>query len=376
VKVALVTNVLASYRVPCFRQLARLLEGRVEYFVMTESLADRDYVMSSEDPSDLTITPLAARRRWQRNLFDDIHLNDVRPILEGDFDVVILGGWAEPTLLLLWLRLLARRTRVLVWSESTNVDLARSWPKEALKRLILRGVAGCIVPGSRAGAYCEQLGVDPSRVFVAPNASDRSFFRSRADQLLETRAQLREEQHLDTLTLLFVGRLTHEFKCIGVLPEAVAALEARGLRVSMLIVGAGPDGDWCRERASALGCRDVRFLGSLDRDELCRVYAAADLLIAPGRSDPWGFVINEAMEFGLPIVASDCVGAAADLIDEGSNGSIVPVGDAVALANAVAEICADEARRVEMGRASREKIASFGPEHWAEGVATAIDRVL
>ncbi len=374
-KVALVTNVMASYRVPCFRELAQRLEGRIQFFLMTESLEDREYVMASEDSTDLPAVVLKIRRRWQRDLFDDVHLNDIQPVLAGGFDVVILGGWSEPTLLLLWLRLLVRRTRVLIWSESTAIDLTRSAKNEWIKRLLLRGIAGCIVPGTRAGQYCEQLGVEEDRIFIAPNATDRKYFGDQANRLLPERARLREAMHLEHPTLLFVGRLTHEFKCIGVLPEAVAKLDARGLYFSMLIVGDGPDREWCQQQARELGCRDFRFIGPLGHDELCRYYAASDVLIAPGRSDPWGFVVNEAMEFSLPVVASSAVGAGADLVQPGKNGSIVPVGDSDALADAVADICRDEQRRLEMGRASRERIAAFSPANWADAVVSAVDRV-
>jgi len=70
-------------------------------------------------------------------------------------------------------------------------------------------------------------------------------------------------------------------------------------------------------------------------------------------------VVNEAMASGLAVVVSDQVGASADLVSEGHNGFVVPVGDAAALSERLVEVLSSDERRLEMGRKSREMIS-----HW------------
>ena len=376
-RVALVTNVLASYRVPCFAELASRLPDTFRIFLMSESLAEREAVLARGAGSDLPIEVLAKRRTFGRRDFDDVHLNDVGSVLAFDPDVVILGGWAEPTLLWLWARLLFKpRVRTLVWTESTRVDLERNAVREWIKRRILQGVDGALVPGTEAKRYCETLGLASRKIHVAPNATDRAFFRGWADRLLPERQALRSEFGFDAFTLLFVGRLTEAFKNVSILPEIVGRLEARGHRITLVVVGEGPDRDRVEEGIARHECRDVRLVGALEHEELARFYAAADVLVVPSRSDPWGFVLNEAMEFGLPIMATDAVGAGADLIVDGGNGRRIPVGDAEGFAEGIEWLLVDEARLAEQREASRRRIEAQSPEAWATGVLAAVASVL
>jgi glycosyltransferase involved in cell wall biosynthesis len=349
------------------------MPGQIDIFLLAEQMKHRHYVLAStENRLPLTYLP---GWRWHHPPDDDRHLNDVRPILRGGYDVLILSAWDEPTYLLLWAWALARRIKVLFWIESTAYDYERSGVKEAYKRLLLKGAAGCIVPGQRAQAYCQQLGVLEERIFIAPNAVDRSYFRARAEALLPKREVMRSETALRTLIVLFVGRLVDAFKDVSTLIRACAQLERRGLSLSLLLAGDGPDREHYQKLAQQERLADVRFLGILDHDTLCRYYAMADVLILPSRSEPWGFVLNEGMEFALPLIVSEAVGAGPDLVQEGKNGFIVPVSDPTALAEALERLASDDALRRRMGEASQAILQNFSPEHWAEGVLQAVESV-
>src|SRR5262249_44268292 len=182
-RLAIVTNVLAHYRVPCFRRLAEALPGQVTFFLLSQRMDHRAYVMAAGEAQ--TGLPVVALRgiKWARPPYDDVHLSDVRPVLHGDFDAVVLGAWSEPTYLLLWLLRVLGKRKLRFWIESTEQDRVRGGWREALKRRLLGRAAGCIVPGERARAYCRQLGVPAERITIAPNATDRAYFRAQADRL-------------------------------------------------------------------------------------------------------------------------------------------------------------------------------------------------
>jgi len=373
-RVALVTNVLSHYRVPCFRRLAELLPGAVTFYLLAGGMEHRRYVLADGD-GDLPAVTLSGRR-FRRPPQDDLHWNDVGPLLRARPEVLILGGWSEPTFLHLWLRHLVRRSRVLFWIESTAADRSRRGGRELSKRILLRGAAGCVVPGRRAGEYCRRLGVPAERIFTAPNAVDRSYFRSRAEELLPRRGELRRELGVagNATHFLFVGRLVESIKGVAALIRAVAAVAEGGTPAELTVVGDGPDAGSYRTLAGELGA-PVRFLGTLDHDALCRCYAAADILVLPSRSEVWGLVLNEGMEFGLPLVVSDAVGAGPDLVHPGVNGRVVPAGDADALAEALVDLAADPEARHRMGRASRSIVEGYSPEGWAEGMLRAVRSV-
>jgi glycosyltransferase involved in cell wall biosynthesis len=101
-------------------------------------------------------------------------------------------------------------------------------------------------------------------------------------------------------------------------------------------------------------------------------YAAADVFCLPSAfHETWGIVVNEAMNFSLPIVVSEKVGSARDLVWEGENGHIVPVGNSLELARALANLVANSERRLRYGQRSREIISQWSVGIAVEGLITA-----
>jgi glycosyltransferase involved in cell wall biosynthesis len=211
------------------------------------------------------------------------------------------------------------------------------------------------------------------RIFVAPNATERNFFRGKANELAPQRDRIREEMGLTGFTVLFVGRLVEDLKGVESLLRACAAVDKDGDPLSVLLVGDGPDRHRYERIVNEEGLRSVRFFGTVEKEALCRYYAVADVLVLPSRSESWGFVLNEGMEFGLPLVVSDRVGAAPELLSDGENGFVVPVADVGALTSALRTVSKDPDLRRRMSEASRRIIEGFTPRRWAEGVLSALD---
>ena len=89
--------------------------------------------------------------------------------------------------------------------------------------------------------------------------------------------------------------------------------------------------------------------------------------------EPWGLVINEAMNRGLAVIASDAVGAAAGgLVRDGRNGLVVGAGDSRALAGAIERLAADAPLRARMGANGAEDVLAYSHDAWAEGFSQAL----
>jgi glycosyltransferase involved in cell wall biosynthesis len=116
-------------------------------------------------------------------------------------------------------------------------------------------------------------------------------------------------------------------------------------------------------------------------DELRNFYAAADVLVLPSIAtrtfrEPWGLVVNEAMNRQLPVIASDAVGAAAGgLVRHERNGLIVPAGDPAALAGALGRLAADAALRRRLGAAGAGDVRAYSYDAWAAGFSAALAAV-
>ena len=158
--------------------------------------------------------------------------------------------------------------------------------------------------------------------------------------------------------LLFVGRLV-ERKGVHILLRALARIRAR-VDATLTVIGEGPWAAPLEAEARRLGVDPfVHFAGRVDEEALREAYRTSDLFILPavvdgkGDTEGLGVVLLEALEFGLPLVASD-VGGIPDIVRHGETGLLVQPSDAGALAHAVLRVIEDPAaarERVERGRA-------------------------
>jgi glycosyltransferase involved in cell wall biosynthesis len=356
VRIALLTEIPAPYRVPLFNALAEQPDVELRVFFLAPTDPRRSYRVHDDEhrfeEETLGGFELRLGARW-------IVLSPrVIPALQRFRpDAVIVGGWNQPAFLLalLWGR--ARRKPVVSWVESTARDARSGAPAlELAKRALIRAFEGFVVPGRASADYLGTFGVPPDRIAVAPNAVDPAIFVDRVDRIREGR--LANER----CSFLYTGRLEPE-KNVGALVEAV-----RGLDVELVVAGTGSEEASLRRLAPA----NVRFTGNLDRDELPALYAAADVYVLPSVSEQWGMTLNEAALAALPIVATDAAGATYELVEDGVNGFRIPARDSQALRRALERLATDPPFRVRAGARSRELGRRLSPEAWAESVANFV----
>jgi glycosyltransferase involved in cell wall biosynthesis len=165
--------------------------------------------------------------------------------------------------------------------------------------------------------------------------------------------------------LLAMGRL-HESKAHDVNLMALAQLPDAWL----WIAGVGPQEARLRGMAQALGVQDrVRFLGW--RTDPSALYRAADVCVFPSRYEPLGNVVIQAWAHGLPVVAAASQGPAA-LIEDGTDGLLVPIDDAEALAQGVRKVLAQPMLRSNLIQNGAERVEA----EFAEAAVVARWRAL
>jgi glycosyltransferase involved in cell wall biosynthesis len=121
--------------------------------------------------------------------------------------------------------------------------------------------------------------------------------------------------------------------------------------------------------AKQLAPGQVHFTGFKNQTELPAFY---DLSVIPSLLEPWGLVVNEVMNAGKPVLASDPVGAAAALIEEGVNGEVFPAGDTHRLAELMRDWLSDPASLRVAGQPSLARINQWGFEENLEGLLAAL----
>jgi glycosyltransferase involved in cell wall biosynthesis len=151
------------------------------------------------------------------------------------------------------------------------------------------------------------------------------------------RSPVREEK--SERVFLFSGSLIAR-KGIDLLVAAFARLVREIPNVRLRIVG---DGELRRVSER------VTFVGFKDWHELPREYAAADVLCVPSRYDGWGLVVPEGLASGLPVIATDRMGAALEFVETGRNGWLIPAGDEEALLRVMKEAAVQPLRELREG---------------------------
>jgi glycosyltransferase involved in cell wall biosynthesis len=301
---------------------------------------------------------------WRRR-----NLDVARELLLRPPDVIWAHGYAHLTT---WLAFAAARLRgvpFLIREEQTLLRQRPRW-RRALKamplRILLRSAHGLAV-GEANRDYLLRYGLPQERIFSAPYCVDNATFRRRAADLASSRRALRLSFGVtdDAPVVLFVGKFDPQ-KNVRRLLEAFEVVR-REQDAWLLLVG---DGVMAREiRAQA--AERVLTPGFLNQSEVTRAYAAADILALPSAAETWGLVVNEAMNFGLPVVVSDRVGCGRDLVRDGANGFVVPHDDVAELARALEALVGDADLRRRMGASSRKLVSQYTITACADGIVHA-----
>lgn len=265
----------------------------------------------------------------------------------------------------------ARRARLplILWSSlwANPRSAAHALSFLALQRLY-RSADVVVTYGPHVSAYVEARGAQ--NVHIAPQSVDNVFWSSPdiADPAEPNWPPGTE------VRFLFAGRAARE-KGVRVLLEAWKTSGLCTPSAALVLVGVGSSPPWVPAGGAVNG---VRFLNSVPASELRNFYGAADVLVVPSIStatfrEPWGLVVNEAMNRHLPVIASDAVGAAAGgLVQHERNGLVVPAADAGALANALNRLAGDAPLRTRLGRVGADDVRAYTPEAWAEGFSSAL----
>jgi glycosyltransferase involved in cell wall biosynthesis len=269
----------------------------------------------------------------------------------------------------------ARRARVplILWTSlwAHPRSVAHAFSYLPLRRLY-RSADGVVTYGSHVSAYVRARGA--RNVHVAPQAVDNDFWR--APEIAAPRDP--SWPGAAEAKFMFVGRPARE-KGLQVLLEAWCETGLQAPTAALVLVGVGSSPPWVPPGgAVGKGGDSVVCLEPVPAVELRSLYADSDVLVVPSIPtrtfrEPWGLVVNEAMNRGLPVIASDAVGAAAGgLVRDGKNGLVVPAGDSAALAEAIGRLAADPALRAQLGRAGAEEVRAFSHDAWAKGFSMAL----
>ena len=158
--------------------------------------------------------------------------------------------------------------------------------------------------------------------------------------------------------LLALGRVVDK-KGFDLLLAAFAAMAPERRTADLVIAGSGPALDGLERMAGELGVGgQVHFVGRLSRDDVASAMAGATAFVMPSRLEPFGIVVLEAWRAGVAVVATNR-GGAPEFVDDGETGVLVDPFDTPAFAATLADLLADDGRRLAIGRAGHERVRAY-----------------
>lgn len=246
-----------------------------------------------------------------------------------------------------------------------------------LQRLY-RSADAVVTYGPHVSAYVRERGA--RNVHVAPQSVDNDFWHADGvDPLLAARREPRWPADAE-MVFMFGGRAARE-KGLRVLLRAWSASGLGAPAAALVLVGVGSSPPWVPAGGAVSEPDGVTCLEPVDAVQMRNFYAASDVLVLPSIRtrtfrEPWGLVVNEAMNRHLPVIVSDAVGAAAGgLVRNGRNGLVVPADDPAALACAMRTLAGDAALRARLGAAGARDVLAYSHAAWAEGFSRALASV-
>ena len=243
-----------------------------------------------------------------------------KSLLTIEPDVVAIPGWSgRPAFLAL---ALCRRKRIpsIAMSESAELDQARCWWREWIKKRVVGNFSAALVGGGPHADYIHKLGMPRDRIFCGYDVVDNNYFFEGAAKALKDEQTLREYYNLPETYFLGSNRFISK-KNLNRLILAYAkyreAFVGSGVW-KLVILGDGELRPQLESLIFDLGLADDVILpGFKQYSDLPVYYGLAKVYVHASTTEQWGLVVNEAMASSLPVLVSERCGCAADLVQPG-----------------------------------------------------------
>ena len=270
-----------------------------------------------------------------------LYLNNIwyikQILFKGNYDVILVHGYNNFTNIIAILFAKIFGIKVLFRGDTRlNKNHHNDKIKSIFKRLLFRFIDGFVCIGKLNKEYYISYGVPRSKIYFAPFCVNNAAFKLNEQNKFIERNLMRDLWGIDkdALCILSASKLTTR-KRVDDLIKAFALIQDSIINSWLIIAGNGDQIDNLTKLASNLNITRVKFIGFQNQSELPKLYASSDIFVIPSSDEPWGLVVNEAMAAGLPIVSSDDVGAAHDLVAGMDTGIVYKSGDIEGLSKAL-----------------------------------------
>lgn len=304
----------------------------------------------------------------------------VTEVTRNRYHAIWIHGYTYATHLLALAAAKACGTAVFM-REDTQLTLDRPRLRGVLRRPLMaafyRLCDRCLAVGSESARYYRFHSVPERKIRLVPFVVDNDRITAAVESHASSAGEYRRELGLidDRPLILFASKLTAN-KRPGDLLVAYSTLRQQGKAAALMFAGSGTEEARLRDYVEQHAVPDVHFMGFKNQSELAKLYAIADIGVLASRNERWGLVVNEYMCAGLPLLISDRIGAAADLLEEDGNGFTYRCGDLSEMTAKLNALVMDARLRARMGVRSKSLINGWSFRECLVGVKAALADVV
>jgi len=327
---------------------------------------------------DFALVPNTASQSGTHRFFGLRNPTLVADVTAWRPDVVHVTGWAWLSHFLALRALRDKGIPTLFRGDSHLLDSVaqgpRWWAKHALLKQVYSWPTGFLVVGEANRAYYRAFGVDAEKLFPCPHSIDVERFADPAEAFEREAAAWRRQLGIaeERCVLLFAGKFERKKRPLELMQAVCALPEPAPV---LVMVGSGKLEPEVKTLAAANPAR-FRVLPFQNQSRMPVVYRVGDLFVLPSAfGETWGLGVNEALACGRPVLVSDRVGCAQDVIDA-SSGRIFRSADCNALERTLIEMTRDRTRLLHMRGSAAKRAWSFDIARTEDALLGAVAKVL
>lgn len=311
IKVAMVTNIPAPYRLQVFEHVVMHRDLDFCVFYCSGREPDREW-----DLRDSTVKQVFFKEKFFTYRGKFVHCNPDAWSALATFrpDVVITTGF-NPTFLVAYAYARLHGVRHIAMTDGTDTTEATlSAVHRFVRRRVYAGTKAFIGASLGSFALYRSYGIPDEKMFQSHLCANNADF-----------AELRQVQG-KRYDFVFSARFVPGKNPLFALEVSQRVAKRLGRKVSILLLGSGEMADEMHKAAEAMRTEvDATFAGFVKQAELPAFYASASVFLFPTQLDTWGVVANEACAAGLPVIVTPMAGVAHELVVHDDNGFVLPL---------------------------------------------------
>jgi len=359
-KILLLTNIISPYISDLFNHLSQFSEIDLTVKACAYTEPDRkwqlDFLKSPQYKYEIIKDAYMLKQPGKNRFFYFGGWSVISEILQNRYDLVIFKGGTRVIGPLAALAARFSNAQTVLW-EQNSFYTTNTLLKKIVKKLYINDRIF-----DRFIAYGEQvkeliLDFNPQAkvsTVLSPINNEKyrkNYFKyKRKRNLIKKKLGLKQDEKI----ILYIGRFVAEKNLFSLLTAAEKLKKTQKFPFKFVLVGGGDLEERLNARIGEMGLEnEVKLVPFQGFDRLSMFYTIADMFILPSSFEPWGLVVNEAMNFNLPIVVSDRVGCAKSLVIDGYNGYVYSLHNEFEMTDKIVKAVNNS---VKLGEKSAEKI--------------------